>query len=125
MIVLDAPAFLNALSLPSGEKATTREVLAELKDRRSRMLAEAAVASRELRVLAPSDESVEKVKKAAGRVLPRLSKADVSVLALARDLGCGIMTDDYAVQVVAARLGIPFSPVFRRGIKEGRGKNKA
>ncbi|GEM_PF-4668644 len=118
MIVLDSAAFLNALELPPGDKATTPEVLAELKDRRSKMLADAAKVSGELGVFSPEEKHVEKVKKTAGRILPKLSKADVSVLALSLELGCPVMTDDYAVQVVANRLGVGFRPVYRRGIKE-------
>jgi UPF0271 protein len=46
----------------------------------------------------------------------RLSAADVDVLAVALAVGGEVATDDYTVQNLAKRLGIPVRPVAQAGI---------
>ena len=110
MPVLDAAAFINA---HFAEGITTPEVIGELRDFESRELAQARISEGRLKVLSPSPESLKRASSAAS---PRLSKADLSVLALALELGEEIITDDYSLQASAKRLGLRYRPVIFRGI---------
>jgi len=112
MPVLDAAAFINA---KFAEGITVPEVIDELKDFESRELAQARISEGKLRVLSPSKESLENAKKQAS---PRLSRADLSVLALALELNEEIITDDYSLQASARRLGLRYRPVIFKGIYE-------
>ena len=110
MPVLDAAAFINA---HFAEGTTTPEVISELRDFESRELAHARISEGKLKVLSPSKDALEKAQKQAS---PRLSKTDLSVLALALELGEEIITDDYSLQASAKRLGLRYRPVIFKGI---------
>ena len=110
MPVLDAAAIINA---HFAEGTTVPEVIGELKDFESRELANAKVSEGRLVVRSPSKESVEEARKAAS---PKLSATDLQVLALGLELKEEIVTDDYALQASAKRLGIRFRPVIFTGI---------
>lgn len=73
-----------------------------------------------LRVIPPSAQALGEAEEAATRTgdLPRLSGADLEVLALAKDVNGCVVTDDYAVQNVCATLHIPFEPIVQQGITE-------
>ncbi|MCA1814248.1 MAG: DNA-binding protein [Halobacteriales archaeon] len=73
-----------------------------------------------LRVIPPTPAALGEVEEAASRTgdLPKLSGADLEVLALARDVQGIVVTDDYAVQNVAARLNLPFEAILQPGITE-------
>jgi len=47
-----------------------------------------------------------------------LSRADLDVLALALEYGIPLISDDYAVQNTAAKLGVEFKTTFHDGIKK-------
>ncbi|HWG90682.1 MAG TPA: PIN domain-containing protein [Candidatus Thermoplasmatota archaeon] len=52
--------------------------------------------------------------------LPRMSEVDLTVLALGLERKATLLTDDYRIQNVARRLGIPFRAMAQRGITEER-----
>lgn len=115
--VLDSPAFFSSLSL-SGELYTTPLVVAELKDLRSKVRFDLLCESG-LRVQEPERVSTERVRDAAirsgeGEVL---SEADIEVLALAVEIGAGIVTDDYALQNAAYRMDVPVIPLHQKGAR--------
>lgn len=60
-----------------------------------------------------------RAEAARGGDLPRLSRADVDVLAIALQMDAELVTDDYTVQNVARRLGVPVRGVEQKGITEG------
>lgn len=72
------------------------------------------------RVVDAGPEERAKVRAAGerGGEGARLSAADVDVLAVAMMLGGEVATDDYMLQNLAKRLGIPFRSVQTRGISE-------
>ena len=111
--VLDSAAILNSFTgfdLSEGEFLTVREVINEMKDFASRTKTQAAIESNQLKVKMPSADSVKKIKSFDAR--RKLSKTDLSVLALALDeQPCILITDDYAVQSVAKQLKIDFKGV--------------
>ena len=111
---VDASFFFSELAL-DGEILTPPSIVEELADTRSRCRLEALLASG-LSVISPSPESLDRVAGAASGTgdLPRLSPADTDLVALSLDLGATVVTDDYAVQNVALRLGIPVRGILQR-----------
>jgi len=117
MLVLDTSALFSMDNLPSEECVCPPGVIEELRRHRDNRL---QYWDGILRVSNCSDESMETVKnmaKATGD-LGRLSPVDLSVLALALDLEGTILSDDYSIQNVSRRLGIPFKPIGTVGISK-------
>lgn len=116
--VLDASALLSGASF-DGELFTTPEAVREVRRHGSTPQLDAVLATK-VRVLTPAKESVGAIGTAARETGDdaRLSPTDMGLLALARDLGATILTDDYSIQNVATRLGVPYERVLERGIKE-------
>jgi UPF0271 protein len=119
---VDASFFFSEATL-QGEIFTPPSVAEELEDVRSRCRLEALLASG-LSVVSPSSESVRKVTAAAGETgdVTRLSPADTDLLALSLDLGAVIVTDDYAIQNVAQRLGLGIKGILQRKARPRRWK---
>lgn len=118
-LVLDTSALLAGRPLGPGEDTVVpAAVLDELKpggrDRRhlDHLLAAGA------RLVEADPAFRERVRKeaVAGGDAPRLSPIDVDVLAVALQTGGEIATDDYTVQNVARRLGVPTRGVDLKGI---------
>lgn len=116
--VLDASALLSGASF-DGELYTTPEAVGEVRRHGSTLQLDAILATK-VRVLTPAAESLEAVDAVARETgdVARLSPTDRGLLALARELGGTILTDDYSIQNVAARLGLPYERVLERGISE-------
>jgi UPF0271 protein len=70
----------------------------------------------------PADGTVEKVRRAATETGDggELSDTDVRLLAAAFELDGVLVTDDYAMQNVADRLGVSVDVIARDGIDEQR-----
>ncbi|MEM0372437.1 MAG: hypothetical protein QXO69_01145 [archaeon] len=119
-IVLDSAAFINSQILEESEAFTTQDVLNELKDARSRSVADAARAKGSLRVSSASEEMTEYVRMVAREIgaLKKLSETDVGVVALAFDLHAKLVTDDFSLQNLAAHLNIEYEGVARGKINE-------
>ena len=106
--VLDSSAFIKRLfeGLPlDAELYTIPEVYNEVRSTMRFMLFD-----RNLKVQEPSGESVKEVLKAASETgdIWNLSTTDIRLIALAKDLNAVLLTDDFAMQNVAAYLGIEF-----------------
>ena len=73
-----------------------------------------------LRVSECTQASVEKVKMIALKSgdAGRLSDVDISVIALAVDLGGTVMTDDFSIQNVCTLMNIEYRSVGTAGIKK-------
>ncbi len=127
LFILDSSAVLNDFSFQFKEEhsyITTPFAFDELRDLRSRNLAENALQNGLLKIREPSAESIKLVeKKVAEKGFSRLSKTDISLLALGLDLKAGkkkfrLITDDYSIQNFCKLLKIPFESVIRGRIKE-------
>lgn len=66
----------------------------------------------------PAQRAAVRAEAQKGGEAGRLSQADVDVLAVARALGGELATDDYTVQNLARRLGIPIRGVQQAGITQ-------
>ncbi|MEI6292408.1 MAG: nucleotide-binding protein [Methanomicrobiales archaeon] len=98
---------------------TTHSVVAELIDLRSKCRYEVFLASG-LIVRQPGQEFLGRVNEAAGRTgdVSVLSPTDFDLLSLALEFNGTIVTDDFAVQNVARKLGISIMPIHQRSARE-------
>ena len=120
--IADSSVFILGMPLPSRMQnriITTPEVLAELKDIKSKMVFEAALESG-VEVEPPLAWLIVEVQSHASRTgdIERLSDTDIGILAKALEHDGILCTDDYAIQNVAESLGIETEPILQDGIKE-------
>jgi len=124
--VLDATALIQGIAPTalSGDAFTVPGVIEEVRtSTMPSMRIETAISSGSLKTRKPSRESVAivgDIVKAIGEG-SALSKTDLALIALALDLKGGghdvtIISDDYAIQNVSTRLGVPFITVAASGI---------
>ncbi|MCX6699001.1 MAG: nucleotide-binding protein [Methanomicrobiales archaeon] len=115
--ILDSSVFFSdfPVELPA---YTTHSVVAELIDLRSKCRYEVFLASG-LIVKQPDPGYLGRVHEAAGRTgdASVLSTTDFDLLSLALELGGTIITDDFAVQNVARKLGITTMPIHQRSAR--------
>ncbi|MGC9130528.1 MAG: PIN domain-containing protein [Pyrobaculum sp.] len=106
--VLDASAFIHGRDarLFTGVLYTTREVAEELKDPR----AQAALEVMRVEVVEVDEGKLRELL----RRFRELSPADASVLVLALERGCVLVTDDGRLASAARRLGVRVQGVFYR-----------
>jgi UPF0271 protein len=116
--VLDSTVFFTDYPV-NGECYTTPSAVEELVDLKSKcrygQLTDAG-----LTVRSPSAQELARVKETA-RIsgdLPVISGTDCDLLALAGELGATIFTDDFAIQNVAATMGISVQPLRQRAAKK-------
>ena len=122
---LDAGAFYTGLVFQSSENryCTTKAVFEEGKNiKKSYGAIEALLESNTLQILNSERKSVEKVTSVAKRTgdYARLSKADISIIALALQLEIILLTNDYAVANVATTMKIPVKSLATKGITHTR-----
>ncbi len=120
-LVLDSAAFINDSVFSRDEDCfTVQEVIDELKDFKSKQLAEAAVASGKLKISFVNPVSLKIVENIADEVgsLEHLSEADLKVVALAVQLNAKVVSDDFTVQNLCAHIGLPYEGVLRGEIKK-------
>jgi len=124
--VLDTTAFIARwlLYTPGAARAyTTSLVVEEVRDQASREGLELALGLGRLEVRDPSLEALKRAAREAARagLHTSLSRTDLSVAALALELHqqghrVVVVTDDYALQNLVARLGLEYRPLRTRGI---------
>ncbi|MFH1586436.1 MAG: hypothetical protein ABID38_01105 [Candidatus Diapherotrites archaeon] len=123
LILLDSSAVLNDFNFEfDSEKGyyTTSKVFGEFRDLRSRALVDNALKMETLKIVDACPLSVQNTMKEIGRT--RLSDADISIAALARDFKKKneiflVITDDFSLQAALKKIGIKFKGVFRGSIK--------
>ena len=125
IFILDTSAILSGkpVDLGDAEILTTSGVVSEIKPggrdyRQFQFLIEKG-----LKVFAPTEESLDKIKKLAKQTgdLTRLSSTDIELLALALDCSkrnesATILTDDYSIQNVANTAKISYQSINQFGI---------
>jgi UPF0271 protein len=115
--VLDASAFFADLHL-AGSLFTTPAVVDELKDLAAKCRFDTYAAAG-LAVMEGSADATARVARAAEESgdAQAISATDAGILALALDLQATLVTDDFAVQNVAHRLGVAVQPIRQRRAK--------
>jgi len=126
VLVLDTAAFLAAVQLLTYgiELYAPITVIEEVKDFESLHRLHLTEAIERVRIENPTNTFASKaveIAKSYG-VLEKLSKTDLDVFALALQLSSQgyeviVLTDDYVLQLVLAKLGLGFRPVKTLGIK--------
>jgi UPF0271 protein len=119
-LVLDTTAFYAGVPYTNTSEymVTTPDVISEVSNERTRSL----IALSKINVWQADQIQLKKVKDAArGTGDSDLSKADLSVLALCLYIAAEgneaiLLSDDFAVENVASRLGIKARPLMTRGI---------
>lgn len=116
VLILDSSALFAMENLPEEDSLCPPGVVEELrryKDGRLDLWGDL------LRVSDCTKTSEEKVKAAAKKSgdLGRLSPVDISVIALALDVGGTVLSDDYSIENVCAIMKIEYRPVGTSGIK--------
>ena len=122
LYLLDSSAVLNDFGFefsPGHNYITTSLAVSEFKDLRSRHLMENALQQNLLSIEEPEKESLQSVNEAVSKKgFNKLSKTDISLLALALDLKKQgkkfiLVTDDFSIQNFAKILEIPFESAMR------------
>lgn len=120
--ILDTSFLLSGRDLPPGKWFTTPEADAEIQPggatgRRYFALRERGL---DLRSAQPDTwDQVRRVAEAAGN-LARLSAPDLSLLALAKETGGTLVTQDFTMLDIAKRMGIAWEAVEGKGIHESK-----
>ncbi|MCX6802735.1 MAG: hypothetical protein NT067_06515 [Candidatus Diapherotrites archaeon] len=126
LFVLDASAILNEANFAFEEGKrylTTPLVAAEFRSMESRLLVENALKHSILSLHAPKKEFVERVQAIVEKTGYKISKEDISIVALGLELldekkEFLVLTDDFSIQNFLALLKIPFSSAAQGEIKE-------
>jgi len=120
--VLDASVFFSDIPL-EGELFTTPSVCDELVDIRAKGNFE-KLCTAGLTVVSPAREGLQAVDRAAekSRDSGVISGTDRDLLALAKELGAVLYTDDFAIQNVAGVLGVETHPILQRKARPVRWK---
>lgn len=123
-LVLDTSSVINGyVSRGADDHYTVPEVVEEAKSLVAASTIQVSVDLGHLQVWEASEESIRKVSDKLREVGGELSKTDIRVIALARDLCLAargdpvIVTDDYALQNLADLMGLRFNSFATRGIK--------
>lgn len=93
---------------------TVSDVIKEVKDRATAL----KLSGLRVSVVEPAKQAVNEIRETAKATgdLEKLSKTDVKILALAKQSGSTIISDDHNVQNVAEKLSIPYISIFSKRI---------
>ncbi|WP_458209749.1 NOB1 family endonuclease [Haladaptatus sp. NG-SE-30] len=119
MYVLDASAFINEYHTTE-QTASIPMVHDELEGEHAFRFD--AMEGSGMHIHLPRDDTVEKVRRAAGETGDRdvLSNTDIRLVAAAFELDGTLVTDDYAMQNVADRMNVSVDVIAQDGIEEQR-----
>jgi len=119
MKVLDTSAILRSdLDFSDGEYIITYGVLSELLEDGVKDLIDLAIGKNHIKVHVPGEQYKKAVSSKAYETgdLNTLSETDLEVLASCLENNAVLASDDYAMQNVAAALGIAFEGLTHKGI---------
>ncbi|MFQ5986068.1 MAG: NOB1 family endonuclease [Thermoplasmata archaeon] len=121
-LVLDTSAILSGMDF-AGEVYIPSSVMREARNQGGLDPRVEAVLETKSRIFEPRDTDLQRVSKASRETGDdaSLSRTDQEVLALALQLDAAVVTDDYAIQNVADRLGLPYRPALLPGIRRREG----
>lgn len=120
--VYDASAFYAGIPFASPDLGlTTSIIFEEIKHiKQNHGALEILCDTDRLRIQDPLKSNIEVVMNAAKKTgdVQKLSRADISAVALSYELKCNLVTDDFAVSNLAKNLGLQVSPIMTNGIKD-------
>ncbi|MEW6043386.1 MAG: nucleotide-binding protein [Thermoproteota archaeon] len=119
--VYDASAFYAGIPFSSPQQGcTTPLVFDEIKHiKQSHGVLEILLDAGRLEIVEPDSEKTNMVIEHSKKTgdYQKLSKADISAVALAFQLNAQLVTDDFAVLNLAKNLGLDVAPIMTKGIK--------
>ena len=112
-IIFDTSAFLAGLENYYDRVYTTKLVISEVKDKKSRELLDLAINARKVYIMEPSEQSYEKINEIKEKISAlKLSLTDISVASLAYELRPSVVfTDDLMLQNLLLNLGIEYKSI--------------
>ena len=116
-VILDTSAIIYLNDFREfDEILTVPEVIEEVKDKTSKI----KLSGINLKVVEPNFIAVKTVETVAHTTgdLEKLSQTDIKILALAKENGYTIVSDDRNIQNVAEKLGINFFSIFNEKISK-------
>ena len=120
--VYDASAFYAGVPFASPELGlTTTLVFEEIRHiKKSHGALEILLDTNRLQIQDPDLTSIEFVSSEAKKTgdVQKLSKADISAVALARQLRATLVTDDFAISNLAKNLRLQVQPIMTKGIRD-------
>lgn len=120
--VLDASAFYAGVPFGADDGwYTTSLVLEEIRHiKKSQDVLSTMIEAGRLRVREPREDASARAVRESKETgdFRQLSRQDISVLALAVEMGGQIVTDDFAVSNVARSLGVGVLPIMTEGIRD-------
>ncbi|HJR85423.1 MAG TPA: PIN domain-containing protein [Nitrososphaeraceae archaeon] len=120
---LDATAFYQGFHLHSNSTCITTGLVFEEISHIQKMLSvlETLILNERIRILEPSEESLKMIKSSITQIgETRLSDADISIIALAKEFNVPLVTDDFAICNLAKTLSIELLNLGTKGIKDSR-----
>lgn len=120
--VLDATSFYAGIPFSSQEKCfTTPQVFDEIKHiKKNHEAVQTLLDLDRLEIIQPDKKNLDLILEKANQTGDRikLSKEDISILALCIQLSGELVTDDFTVSNVAKHLGLKVIPLMTRGISK-------
>jgi UPF0271 protein len=116
-VVLDTSAIIYLSDFRKFDEIfTVQAVVNEVKDRISSI----KLSSLNIKIVEPSNETLEEIIQVAKNTgdLEKLSKTDLKIIALAKERGLTIVSDDRNIQNVAEKLNLKYISVFSGKIKK-------
>ena len=120
---LDATAFYQGFHLHSDSTCITTglvfEEVSHIQEKFS--VLESLISNKRIMILEPNEETIEIVKSIISQIgETRLSDADISIIALAKEFNATLVTDDFAICNLAKTLSIELLNLGTKGIKDTR-----
>ena len=119
--VLDASAFYSGLPFTSETTSyTTPQILDEIQHIKGKYdMTQVLIDTGRLKIAEADEQDIKIVKEIARQTndITKLSKQDISILALCKNLNGELITDDFAISNVAKTMKINVIPVMTEGIK--------
>ena len=123
IFALDATAFYQGFHLHSSSTCITTEMvyneISHIQNKFS--ILESLISNKRLKIAESSKKTIKLVQNIAKKIgESRLSTADVSIIALAKDYNAILVTDDFAICNLVNAMSIPLLNLGTRGIEETR-----
>ena len=120
---LDATAFYQGFHLRSSSTCITTvlvfEEISHIQEKFS--VLESLISSNRIMILEPNELTVKMIKSVITQIgETRLSDADISIVALAKEFNVTLVTDDFSICNLAKNLSIKLLSLGTKGIKDTR-----
>ena len=118
-IILDASGILrSSMDYSRGGYAITGSVLQELASELAKTIIEENIRKGNIKIMSCTEKGLSAARQAASQTgdISALSGQDLEVLACAKEHGLTILSDDYAIQNTAAKMGLKTVSSTQKGI---------